>query len=91
MKGGAVVILLAAALTAMSRPSGAGQATMPADGIIAVSVNSETARHIAVAAVERKKIAGRISATATVEPDAKAVAESPSADGPNAALEPGEH
>ena len=45
------------------------------DGVIAVSVNSEAARHIAVAAVERKKIAGRISATATVEPDANAVAE----------------
>ena len=38
-------------------------------------MNSETARNIAVATVVRKKIADRISATATVEPDAKAVAE----------------
>jgi membrane fusion protein, heavy metal efflux system len=75
MKGGAAVILLAAALMATSRTSGARQATMPADGIIAVSVNSEAARHIAVAAVQRKKIAGYISATATVEPNANAVAE----------------
>src|ERR1700675_3995150 len=75
MKGRALVILLAAALMATSRPSGAGQPTVRTDGIIAVSVNSEAARNIAVAAVVRKKVADRISATATVEPDAKAVAE----------------
>src|SRR5579871_1869735 len=57
-------------------PAPAAHAEQPAAApVVAIASNSEAARQIRVVAVRREKVAGRIDATATVEPDARAVAQ----------------
>ncbi|MBF6570601.1 MAG: efflux RND transporter periplasmic adaptor subunit [Candidatus Binataceae bacterium] len=72
MKRAGLMVGLAALFLIAAAASGAAQ-PLPGDGMVRVNLDSDAARRIELATVHREKIAGRIDATATIEPDARAV------------------
>lgn len=67
------ILLFAAALASVAVSAAAGQ-TMPEPSLLKLAAGSNAAREIVLTPVMRKPVNGHINATATVEPDAGAVA-----------------
>ncbi len=79
-RGQSIRGILLSALTAVLcgvwvRAVSAEQKSPPDNVVVSVDAASEAARHIRLATVRRTKTTGRIAATATVEPNADAVAQ----------------